>query len=74
MDTVKRLDDLLEERGMTLWELSKVSGLCYHTLKSARVRGAQLSVDMIEQACAVLDIPLSVFFDESSDNTRRKIS
>ncbi len=64
MDTYKRLDDLLEERGMSLWQLSKISGLNYNTLKRVRSRGAQLSVDTIEQVCVVFGIKLEDFFSD----------
>lgn len=64
MDTFKRLDDLIEGRNMSLWQLAKASGINYNTLKHVRSRGSQLSVDMIDQICGTLGIKLEDFFSD----------
>ena len=66
MNTLKRLDELLEEREMTLWQLSKVSGLSYNSLKYMKTKGSELSVSAIEQICKAIDLPLAEFFAEAS--------
>lgn len=64
MDTFKRLDNLLEECDMSLWQLSKLSGINYNTLKRVRARGSQLSVDTIEQVCKTFGIKIEEFFSD----------
>lgn len=68
MDTLKRLDELLDERHMTLWDMAKSYDINYPTLKMAHKRGTQLSVCLIEQICGGFGIPLSQFFEESLHN------
>jgi DNA-binding Xre family transcriptional regulator len=62
MDKVKRVQDLVAERHMTLYQLTQVSGISDSTLRSTRRRGGQLTVDTIERICDALDITLSEFF------------
>jgi transcriptional regulator with XRE-family HTH domain len=64
MDTLKRLGELLESRGLTMYQLSLVSGVPYSTLKNSQDRNGQLSVDTIERICRGLGISLSDFFEE----------
>ena len=64
MDKVKRVQDLVAERHMTLYQLTQVSGISDSTLRSTRRRGGQLTVDTIERICDALDITLSEFFAE----------
>lgn len=65
MDTVGRLRQLLDSRGMSIYRLSQLSGISYSTIKNTVSRNGQLSLDTIERVCATLDIPLSEFFAES---------
>lgn len=62
MDTYGRLMELLDERGLTLYQASKLCNLSRSTLTNARNRGGQLSVDTIERICDALGITLSEFF------------
>ena len=62
MDTIARVYDLLRERDMTLYQLTRRSGIPYSTIKTTEKRGGQLSVDTIERICGALEIPLSAFF------------
>ena len=62
MDTFGRLNELLTERNLTLYQASKLSNVPRSTLTNARNRGGQLSVDTIEQLCDALGITLSEFF------------
>lgn len=61
-DAVARVSDLLAERHMTYAELSRRSGISSSTLRTAAARKTQLSLSVIEQICAALDIPLWKFF------------
>lgn len=62
MDTVQRTYELLEEKGLSLFELSEISDVPYMTIKMAERRGSQLKVETIERICEGLGISLSEFF------------
>ncbi len=62
MNTHARLDELLHERNMTLYQLCQSGNIPYTTLRVSRCRGSQLSVDTIEQICRVLGISMAEFF------------
>ena len=64
MNTISRVQELADERGLTLCQLSKICDLSEATIRTAK-RGNQLSVDTIERICEALDISLSDFFAES---------
>lgn len=65
MDTIKRVYELMGERGMSLCALSRLSGMNYSTIKTTERRGGQLSVDSIERICDALGITLADFFTET---------
>ncbi len=67
MDSVARLNELLEERGISLYALSEVSGIRYSTFNSAKRRNGQLSIDTIERVCVALQIPVYEFFMTEED-------
>lgn len=67
MDSLTRLNDLLAERGMSLFALSRASGIRYSTFDAAKRRGGQLSVDTIERVCEALKIPVYEFFMTNED-------
>ena len=62
LNTHARLDELLHERNMTLYQLCQSGNIPYTTLRVSRCRGSQLSVDTIEQICKVLGISMAEFF------------
>ncbi len=62
MTTVERLQELAAARGLTLFQMAKLCGLNYNTLKSAADRNNQLSVETIIQVCDALQITLGEFF------------
>ena len=70
MDTMKRLEDILDARNMSLRCVSQMSDVSYSTLKTAHQKRTQLSVDTIEVICNSLGIPLWLFFvpDNISDD------
>ena len=45
MDTIKRVQDLMQERDMNLCVLTKKCGISYSTIQSTARRGGQLSVE-----------------------------
>ena len=65
MNTISRVQELADERGLTLCQLSKICDLSEATIRTAKERGNQLSVDTIERICEALDISLSDFFAET---------
>lgn len=67
MDTVKRVCDLAEERGLTMYQLAQKSGISYSTIQTTRKRGGQLKIDTIERICDALGISLSAFFAEPEE-------
>ena len=62
MDTMKRLEDILDARNLSLRSVSQMSDVSYSTLKTAHQKRTQLSVDTIEAICNSLNIPLWLFF------------
>ena len=65
MDTCGRLNELLSERHLTLYQAARLSNLSHSTLVNAEKRGGQLSVDTIERLCLALGITLGEFFTPS---------
>lgn len=65
MNTISRVQELADERGLTLCQLSKICDLSESTIRAAKKRGNQLSVDTIERIFEALDISLSEFFAET---------
>ena len=63
MDTLGRVYELMEARGMTLYQLEKLSDLPHSMLRTRR-RGGELKVETIERICSALNISLSDFFAE----------
>ena len=66
MNTIARVKELAEERGITLYSLAVKCDVPYSTLKNAEARHGQLSVDTIEYICLGLGITLSTFCTEKS--------
>ena len=62
MNTSERMAELAAQKKMSLKKLAEVSDVPYSTLKNAKMRGTQLSVDTIESICNGLGITLSEFF------------
>ena len=63
MDTIRSVEELAYAQGISLAQLAKKSGVSNSTLKNARNRNYQLSVDTIERLCIGLGIKMSEFFD-----------
>lgn len=63
MDTIKRVYDLLNEKNMSMYQLTRKTGISYSTVKTAERRGGQLSVDTIFRLCEGMSISLSEFFE-----------
>lgn len=64
MNTVERVYNLIEKRDISLYQLARMSGVSYSTVKTTEKRGGQLTVDTIERICAALQITMSEFFSD----------
>ena len=62
MDTVKRVYELADQRGISISRLAEMSGIADSTIKMTKRRGGQLKIDTIERICQALQISLSDFF------------
>ena len=51
VDTIKRVQDLMQARDMNLCVLAKKCGISYSTIQTTARRGGQLSVETIERIC-----------------------
>ena len=69
MNTVKRVKELIAQSGMSLYQVTKASGVSYSTITSAERRGGELTVDTIERLCKAIGISLSDFFKEPRVST-----
>lgn len=67
MDTIRKLNELLNERDMSVYALAKLCNLNYCTLNNATKRHTQLSVDTIEKICAALGLETYEFFMDEKD-------
>lgn len=64
MDTLKRLQQLMNERGWTMYRLAKESGLTESTIANIYRRNALPSIPTLEMICHGFGITLSQFFAE----------
>ena len=65
LDTMARVRELLDARGLTMYQLSVLSDVPYCTLKSTENRRGRLSVDTIFKICRGLRITMSEFFKDA---------
>ena len=64
MKTMDRVNELANERDLTLYKLAMLCDVSYSTLKNTQIRGGQLTVDTIERICQGLGISMADFFTE----------
>ena len=67
MSTVERVYKLAADRGLSVYQLAKMSDVPYTTIKAAEHRGNQLTVDTLYRLCEGLGITMSEFFDENTE-------
>lgn len=68
MNTMDRVNELVDDRGLTLYKLAMLCDIPYSTLKNTQTRGGQLTVDTIERICLGLNITMAEFFTERDCN------
>ena len=59
MDVKQRLQDLLDERGWSMYRLSKETGLSWSTVRNVLKRGTDPTISTLEICCYALGITLS---------------
>ena len=64
MNTMSRVEELVVDRGLTLFKLAMLCDVPYSTLKNTKARNGQLTVDTIERICHGLHISMADFFTE----------
>ena len=65
MDVLVKLQKLLDERGWTMYRLSKESGLSEKTVSNIYRRGTMPSIPTLEAICSAFGITMSEFFSET---------
>ncbi|MCI9030922.1 MAG: helix-turn-helix transcriptional regulator [Clostridia bacterium] len=65
----KRIDELREIRGWTLYKLAEEAGLTQSTLFNMRTRGTLPSITTLSCICNAFGITLSEFFTTGEDET-----
>ena len=64
MNTMNRVIELVDDRGLTLYKLAMLCDIPYSTLKNTERRQGQLTIDTIERICQGLGITMAEFFSE----------
>ena len=64
MNTMGRVEELVADRGLTLFKLAALCEISYSTLKNTKARGGQLTVDTIERICHGLHISMADLFTQ----------
>ena len=62
IETMDRVKELAAQRGLSLYQLSVLCKVSYHTLKSVEERNGQLKLETIDKICTGLQMPLRDFF------------
>lgn len=66
MDIIKRIDELMAERGWSDYKLSQASGLSSSTIANIHRRNTVPSIATLEAICDAFGITLAQFFDDGS--------
>ena len=67
MDTKNRIKELMDERGWTIYELSKRSGLAQTTISNMWKRNTEPTIPSLRALCNGFGITLSQFFAEDEE-------
>lgn len=73
MDVLKRLKDIMEQRGWTEYKLAKESDLSQSTISNMFARNTLPTIPTLEAICKALKISLSEFFLDDKDSTKNKV-
>ena len=64
-EILQKIDRLREEKGLSVFRLTELSGLSENTIYNWYNKGRSPSLSALESVCKVLDISLSCFFAEN---------
>ncbi len=64
LDAAARIEGMLAERGWSLPELSRRSGISLSTLRSSRKRGSRICLGSLKCICDALGITMAEFVAE----------
>ena len=67
MDAKEKIQQLMRERGWTIYELAKRSGLSPTTISNMYRRNAQPTIPSLEAMCRAFGITMSQFFLEDGE-------
>lgn len=68
MDVKQRLQQLMDERGWTIYRFAKEAGMPWSTIRNVLKRGTEPSISTLEVLCKGLGISLAQFFDADDSN------
>ena len=64
LDALARIEGMLEDRGWSLPELSRRSGLSLSTLRSWRMRGSRICLGSLKCICDAFGVTMAEFVAE----------
>lgn len=67
MDAKARLQQLMDERGWTMYRLAKESDVAWTTIRNMFSRNTEPSIQTLEALCRGMGITLPQFFDVDND-------
>lgn len=73
MDVLKRIKDIMEQRGWTEYKLAKESNLSQSTISNMFARNTLPTIPTLEAICKALKISLSEFFLDDKESTKTKV-
>ena len=65
MDTKKHIKEMMDERGWSIYELSKRTGIAQTTLSNMWKRNTEPTIPTLRAICNAFGITLSQFFSEN---------
>ena len=68
MDVKQRIKDLMDQRGWTMYRLSKESDLSWSTVRNVIKLNTDPTISTLEIYCKALGISLSQFFDVEGES------
>ena len=73
MDVLKRLKDIMDQRGWTEYKLAKESNLAQSTISNMFARNTLPTIPTLEAICKALKISLSEFFLDDRESAKTKV-
>lgn len=68
IDVKQRLQQLMDERGWTIYRFAKEAGTSWSTIRNVFKRGTEPSISTLEVLCNGLGVSLVQFFDTDDSN------